>query len=198
MVIGEYTPPEGKGPCCASCASPAERRALRSKGAAMVLARRRAGGLRGEDLGGPLIWTPGNIKNLADQANAEIWALARDYSKGIVSGAVNHQQLASFKDFFNEWGSFYSSMDSWYASIPFVGPLSTGGTVDRIEEYRTRANAWRNQLVSGGGTPSSPVPQPPDKSNTSAIKWIAGGAIVLGGAYALGKIITLIPKPRSA
>lgn len=202
MVIGEYTPP-GDKPCCADCATPEQRRALRQQGAALVLRRRRRGGsgrggsLRGEDLGE--IRTPGNIKNLADQANSEIWAVARDYSKGIVSGAINHQQLASFKGFFNEWEGFYSSLDSWYSSIPFVGALTWNGTWNRIEDYRARANAWRNILISGGGSTSSPAPTPPKKEETpDAVKWIAGAAIVVGGAYAVGKLITLIPKPRSA
>lgn len=105
MVIGEYTPP-AKAPCCAGCASPAERQALRRRGAALVLGRVGGrGGLRGEgeELGAQYVWTPGQLENLADQAQTEIWAIARDYSKGIASGAINHQQLAGFKAFYNEW-----------------------------------------------------------------------------------------------
>jgi hypothetical protein len=203
MVIGEYTPPGGKPPCCAGCASPAERRALQRTGAAMVagMSRGRRGGLRGEELGGPLVWTPGQIENLADQTNTEIWALARDYSKGIASGAINHAQLASFKAYFNEWEGFYGTLKAWYARVPFVGPLLWGGTVDRVEEYRTRLVGWRNLLISVGGRPSAPAPVLPPKGDGGApatVKWIAGAAIVVGGAYALGKVAGFIPKFRSA
>jgi len=202
MVIGEYTPPAAKAPCCAGCASPAERRALQRVGAGMVAdvaGGRRRPGLRGEEISGGIL-TPGNIKNNADQTNSEVWALARDYSKAIATGAINHAQLASFKDYFNEWGKFYGSLDSWYGSIPFVGPLTWAGTYDRIQEYRSRLVAWRNLLVRAGGATSSPAPvlPPKDDGGSNMIKWVAGAAIVVGGAYALGKVAGFIPKFRSA
>lgn len=202
VVLGEYTPPPAAGkPCCSACSNP-ERRRRRRVGAAMVSAVARSGGggsasVRG--LGDPLFVTPTTVKALVEQANAEIWALAKDYSKGITTSAINHDQLAAFKIFFNEWLKYYDQVTGWSSWIPLWGSYTSGSTYTMVQQYRSRAADWRALLQRGGGTVSTPAPTnlPPKGPGTdwgSVAKWVAGGAIVLGGALALGHVTKLVPK----
>lgn len=197
-VIAEYSPPAtARKSCCADCASPEERRRTRRQGAALVLGTALRG--RGQQLRGsegeedPIIWWPSDIKALVERTNTEIWTNARDYSEAIRSGAITGGQLAAFKDFFVEWDRYYKDL-GWFAKM-------SGGTAATVKNYRVRNAQFRSVLTSAGVKPSSPTPsglptKPVDWE--SITKWAVGGAVVIGGAIALGhvtKIATLIKAP---
>lgn len=207
VILGEYIPPGGElaaepAACCSSCATPEERRRRRRLGAgavaAAVAARNARAGVGRSGLGDgdevdPIFWWPSDIKALVDRANTEIWALARDYSEAIKAGRISSAQLASFKDFFNEWTRYHDGLSTW-------AKLS-GGTAATVKSYRVRAAGWRKILIEAGARTSAPAPTglPSKPTDWEGIaKWAAAGAIVIGGAIAIGHVVRFIPKPKGA
>jgi hypothetical protein len=200
VVLGEYTPPPaagaGKPPCCSACADP-ERRRRRRAGAQLVTALARSSGARSSPVRGlgagedPLIWWPGDIKALIDRTDTEVSAVDRDYEIAIAQGRITATTWANFGDFRNEWRAWLSDL-SWYQRI-------SGGTVATVQGYRARLDKFREILKNAGAmVQSAPLTNLPPKGPATdwgnVAKWVAGGAIVLGGALAIGHITRLVPK----
>ncbi len=135
-----------------------------------------------------LIWWPNDIKALAKQTDTEIRSLAADYEQSSRTGAIDSDALASFNTFYNEWADYHDGLG-------FLNFLS-GGTVGTLQSYRLRANGWRSALVSSGGRTSSPAPTnlPSDKPSelASALRWVAGAAIVVAGVYGVTQLVRVV------
>lgn len=141
-------------------------------------------------MGDPLIWWPGDIEQLINQADAEIKGLARDVARersASGTAVISDASLAGFKAFYNEWEGYRVGL-SWFGRI-------SGGTVDRVQEFRRRAADWRTRLEESGARFSAPkptnlVPKGPfgDLFADVAVplKWAAIGAAVFV-AYKVAK-----------
>lgn len=187
-IVGEYTPPgaaaPAEKPCCLKCAAPALKQSLLRNGANLLgsaLARAALGGL-GDEEDEPLVWGPTTIEAYVQKTGTEIWSIAQDYSAAIRSGRITQATLSAFKAFFNEF-------EQWKAGLGFLSWL-TYGTVSTAKSFRQRALQWRDKLVQSGATISAPAPNitvgPSQIPNVT--KWVAGAAIAVAGAVALGHI----------
>lgn len=199
-IVAEYLPPgapreAAAAPCCSSCASPEERAAAETRGQALVraaLARRRMAGNLGadEDEELPLLASPSWFQAYYDKARGEVWANAQDYSRAIRAGAIDQALLGQFKEFFNEFERWYAGLGWSDRYISFVAHAA--GLL--AQDFRRRNRQWRDLLQSRGVKPTAPAPNiaPPPSSAPSeipsVIKWVAGGAIAIGGAIALGHL----------
>jgi len=124
---------------------------------------------------GTFIWSPGNIKAYIDQTSADITATWRDVNtwEATLDTYAKKQpylaMLAGWTDFLGKWAAYKDDASTW-----------TGGTVDRVNEYRIRHKQWRDTFRSAGVKFTTPEPMPPEGSisSDSTVKKLLIGAAV--------------------
>jgi hypothetical protein len=135
--------------------------------------------------------TPSQIKNAAAEVNA--------YAQGLNSDIVTHARA----EFTGKWQPVYESWKTFFASVHGLETW-TAGTMDRIDEWRTKIDQWKSALITeegdvhattpsatpGAGTPSSQkAAKDAEDSNGGGIdlmdgvKWMAAGI----GLFFIGK-----------
>lgn len=133
----------------------------------------------------PRLWTPSAIKSYLKQISTELQALAREVSaarKQHGAKVVTDDELASFKEFYNEVRTWLDSNPStWW-----------GANVTRGQDYQARMIAWRTMLTHKGMQLSSPGPSSPSRHKLDVPTPNAGTKLVLAlcavaaGAAAVG------------
>jgi hypothetical protein len=196
MILGAAPSSPAPAPCCADCAPPAQRRKLRQRGAGLVVGmafhpRRRRGPY--PELLGDLEtdWVPKRteIDSATEELNGKILAFQRE----------TVDQLSSIPDgplqgFLREWNAFISEWQDWRGDSLW---LLTWRRRNQLLAYRDRLNKlfayWKGLPGATATTvPTYTAPEAgkdkPSDPWTNAIKWVAVGAIALGGAVAIGHI----------
>lgn len=97
------------------------------------------------------------------------------------------------------WGLFFGAALGFCDESP--GIFGLGTMMDRAQSYENELVAWQGRLAKTC-TLSVPGfdPNAPDASTQSAVKaiqYVAWGLGALAGAYVVGQIVSVIPKPPS-
>lgn len=143
----------------------------------------------------PRLWTPSAIKSYLKQISTELQALAREVSaarKQHGAKVVTDDELASFKEFYNEVRSWLDSNPStWW-----------GANVTRGQDYQARMVAWRTMLTQKGMALSSPGPSSPGRHKldvptpNAGTKFVLALCAVAAGAAAVGYAASKVkPSP---
>ena len=98
------------------------------------------------------------------------------------------------------WGLFYVQVSQLMEMQP--GSLFNGAIVDQVQSLQTQLFAWQQKLSKvcaltlPPSDPSAPKPGDPNLLALGNIfKWLAIGAAAVGGAYVVGKGLSLLPAP---
>lgn len=99
------------------------------------------------------------------------------------------------------WGLFYASALS-YTSEPahFFQAISAATLMNRGEAYEDELVQWQDKLEAAGCALLVPKYNPGEQQKNQLdtavqlVRWGAIGAIAIGGAYAVSKIIEIIPR----
>ncbi len=101
------------------------------------------------------------------------------------------------------WGIFYIQLSDFASEDP--GTIFFGSRVDRAKELETELFAWQQKIAT---TCKLTVPKvdpntlnptgPSTDALVKAIQYASVAAVVVGGAYVVGKVVGLLPHPASA
>jgi hypothetical protein len=95
------------------------------------------------------------------------------------------------------WGLFYIQVTDFVARGPnFL--LGWGGQADRAQELERELYTWQTKLSSSCHLDVplfNPAPPGPADAWVSIVQYAAVAAMVVGGAYAVGRIVEVLPKP---
>lgn len=102
-----------------------------------------------------------------------------------------------------QWGDFYVSVMDFTAANADPGILDmTSSLTGRIVGYAEQLKGWRKNLGAacnlppiGEQTSLLATVQPALDTVKQIVQYAAIGAAVLGGAYAVGKVVELLPHP---
>ncbi len=129
-------------------------------------------------MGDSLVYTPGQIKAEAETANTIISQLYRDAE---ASKKIPQKTRNAFYAFCNEWVAFYKNHTGWTDRLWF-------STLEKITDYRRRAEDWRKLLTKQGLNSSGPSDHAPTPGiGEGAIPW---KLIILGVVGVAGLLIT--------
>jgi hypothetical protein len=102
------------------------------------------------------------------------------------------------------WGQFYTTVMAfcredvgWYQ-----GFLRAGAMVDQSEAYGSELFAWQQRLSTWNCASANPVFDPNAASamtpaTTNLLQWGMYATLAIAGAYVVGKVVGVIPKPAS-
>lgn len=96
------------------------------------------------------------------------------------------------------WATFYATAKAFLSEAP--GIFGLGTRMDRIEAYAAELFAWQTLLSSKQCALSVPSVDPkelaPDtKAWVSALQWGVVAVVAVAGAYGIGKVVEILPKP---
>ena len=183
-----------KKPCCGPCAADFE------AGRQAILAA--AGQPNGQQLGGlqgfetDFLPNRYEINAAADELQTQILTFARDFTS-----RATPSDNESYQRFLDQWNTFVGDFNAWHDDWWW----STWSRREELLQFRRRYNQLVAEYQAMGGRPSQVVKEydeqeistddkgPPSQWH-STIKWIAAGAIVLGGVYVLGPAIRTATK----
>lgn len=128
-----------------------------------------------DEVGAPLVWTPSMVEAEFRRVDTEIASLNRDiYAQW---SASKDTKLDAFKD---SWRAFVDQWKAYYADATKGLGTGWGGHVDRVQKYGQDVAKWREEFQKLGGTPTGPVPRPPESSEFPWGKVLIGVGIVAG------------------
>lgn len=156
--------------------------AVADKNEAIRIIRERNRGTRPGRMNDALVYSPSEIKAEADTTNAIITQL---YQDAAASPKIPTAVRNSFYAFCNEWVAFYKNHTSWFDRLWF-------SNLEKVTDYRKRADTWRKKLAAHGLASSSPadaIHNPGFDPNSIPWKWIAIGAAGLVGIFVVTKVV---------
>ncbi len=144
------------------------------------------------------------INAAADDLQSKILIFSRDFTARQSPGTDEEYQR-----FLSQWNAFVGDFNAWHGVFFW---WSTWSRREELLQFRKRFNDLVAEYESLGGQTSDVVvpfdkqeistdDQGPPSKWHSTMKWVAAGAIVLGGAYAIGKVAPIAKRalpPRKA
>lgn len=95
------------------------------------------------------------------------------------------------------WGLFYIQLSDFAGEDP--GTIFFGSRVDRAKELETELFAWQQKIATTCKLtvpkvdPSNDPNAPKTDALVKAVQYASVAAIVVGGAYVVGKVVGLLP-----
>lgn len=140
----------------------------------------------------PDIYLPSDMRAL----QARLLAAAQGTDESVrTCGAIDMPTRAA-------WGLFYIQLSDFAVEDP--GTIFFGSRVDRAKELETELFAWQQKIAKSCALavpkidPSQDPNAPKTDAVVKAIQYASVAAIVVGGAYVVGKVVGLLPHPASA
>jgi hypothetical protein len=100
----------------------------------------------------------------------------------------------------SNWTLFYGAALGFCNETP--GWFGLGTMMDRVQSYETELVSWQATLgkTCTLGVPGFDpnVPNPGTQAAVQALQYVAWGLGALAGAYIVGQVISIIPKPPRA
>jgi hypothetical protein len=99
------------------------------------------------------------------------------------------------------WASWSADVQTWLtAKIADPGWFGLGSLMDQIETYTQELLRWQKTLNGYCDNVISPVVDPTQIPASqdwwkSALEWTVVGVAIVAGAYAVGQVVSLIPRP---
>lgn len=131
-----------------------------------------------------IIW-PWTVKDCKAQllANAAAWDVA------VKAGGCTSDQLAS-------WEAFYAPLVAFAKEDVSIWGL--GSQMDRCQSWEDALYTWQTGMKASCQNIAAPVINPNPYVAPSpwidVAKWTAIAAVTIGGAYGVGRVVTLIPS----
>lgn len=134
-----------------------------------------------------IIW-PSTAKSAA----AEVQTLA-DGVNGQVKACTSLPSTTT-----DAWGEFYTGLTATMAEEP--GYFALGSRMDTIASWADDLYGWQQRLASQGCTGGPPATdpnalRPSEEWSLKLAQWGLYAVIVAASAYAIGEVISIVPKP---
>lgn len=96
------------------------------------------------------------------------------------------------------WTAWYTNAVAFLSADP--GYFGLGGRYDQIQTYASELVLWQS-LLGGTCTIAAPTVDPNNLSTDQAfwqkaLQWTVVGVAAVAGAYVVGQVISVIPKPE--